>query len=136
MSNPDVFDPVATPLETTVYFATAALLNGCEKTVKVTVVVIAPACDEPFVFFPTGFSPNGDGENDALKMESNIVAEVYWAFFNRWGEKVFETNSLDDAWDGTFNGRPQPAETYGYFLRVRCMDGKESFRKGNVTLLR
>ncbi len=134
--NSGVFNPIAHPLETTTYTVVVTLPVGCEKTGTVTVSVIQPACDEPFVFFPTGFSPNDDGENDALKMESNIIAEVYWVIFNRWGEKVFEANSIEDAWDGTFRGQPQPAETYGYYWRARCTDGKESFKKGNVTLLR
>lgn len=136
LSDVNIFNPTADPLKTTTYIVTATLPNGCAKTGPVTLFVIPPACDEPFVFFPTGFSPNGDGQNDVLKMESNIVAEVYWTVFNRWGEKLFEANSLDDAWDGTFRGQAQPAETYGYYLRVRCTDGEETFKKGNVTLLR
>lgn len=136
LSDLGIFNPKASPLETTTYTVTASLPNGCEKKGTVTVTVVPPACDEPFVFLPTGFSPNGDGQNDVLKMESNIVTEVYWVVFNRWGEKVFEANNLDDSWDGNFNGQPQPAETYGYYLHVRCADGRESFKKGNVTLLR
>jgi gliding motility-associated-like protein len=100
--------------------------------------VIPPPCDEPYVFFPTGFSPNGDGENDALKLESNLdLIEVYWVIYNRWGEKVFEANTLADAWDGTYRGVEQPMETYGYMLRVLCSDGQPALmRQGNVTLLR
>jgi gliding motility-associated-like protein len=136
ISDATIFDPTAGPLETETYFVTVTLANGCEKKGGVTVAVVPPACDDPFVFFPTGFSPNNDGENDALKLESNIVSEVYWVVYNRWGQKVFEANALEDAWDGTFMGQPQPVETYGYYLRVRCLDGKETFKKGNVALLR
>jgi gliding motility-associated-like protein len=136
LSNAEVFNPTAAPLETETYLVGVTMANGCEKTGRVTVVVVPPACDEPFVFFPTGFSPNNDGENDVLKLESNIVSEVYWAVYNRWGQKVFEANTLEDTWDGTFLGQPQPVETYGYYLRVRCLDGIETFKKGNVTLLR
>jgi len=136
LSTTNTPNPLANPLETTTYYVTATLSNGCTKVGQVTVKVVPPPCEEPFVFFPTGFSPNGDGQNDVLKMESNIVTEVYWVVYNRWGEKLFEADSLDDAWDGNYLGKPQPAETYGYYLRVRCADGQESFKKGNVTLLR
>ncbi len=129
-------NPIADPLETTTYYVTATLPNGCTKTGQVTLKVVPPPCEQPYVFFPTGFSPNGDGQNDILKMESNIVTEVYWVVYNRWGEKLFEANNLDDAWDGNYLGKPQPAETYGYYYRVRCTDGQETFKKGNVTLLR
>jgi len=43
---------------------------------------------------------------------------------------------VDDAWDGTYKGKPLPMETYGYYLRVVCPDGQELVKKGNVTLLR
>jgi len=100
------------------------------------VVVLSPICGEPYVFFPTGFSPNGDGENEVLKMEGRFATEVYWMIFNRFGEKVFESDSLELSWDGTYKGVPQPPETYGYYYRIVCADGAVSEKKGNVTLLR
>ncbi len=137
LSNPNIANPVATPISSTQYIVTSTLLSGCEMRDTVTVIVRSILCEEPFVFFPTGFSPNGDGENDVLKLESSImVEELYWAIYNRWGEKLFEANALGDAWDGTFRGQPQPAEAYGYYLRVLCVGGEELVQKGNVTLLR
>lgn len=136
LSDPNISNPVASPEETTTYIVEVLLSSGCRSFDSVTVRVISPECIEPYVFFPTGFSPNGDGENDALRMESQIVDEVYWAIFNRWGEKVFEANSIGESWDGAFRGEPQPAETYGYYYRVRCRNGLTSEQKGNVTLLR
>lgn len=136
LSNPKSLNPVATPTETTTYTAYFTTTNGCVVEREVTIVVRSPFCEEPYVFFPTGFSPNGDGENDELRLESSIAEEAYWVVYNRWGQKVFETNDLNGAWDGTFKGEPQPAETYGYYLRVRCFDGAELVKKGNVTLLR
>lgn len=133
-----IADPLAFPPETSTYTVTALLPNGCRKTGSVTVRVPPPICAEPLIFFPTGFSPNGDGENDVLQMESSLViTKVYWAVYNRWGERIFEADSLDDFWDGMYKGQPQPAETYGFFLRVQCEEGQPEFiKKGNVTLLR
>ncbi len=136
LNNPNVLMPVAEPTLTTTYTAQVTLDGGCVLERQVTVVVLFPTCEEPFVFFPTGFSPNGDGENDQLQLESRFVEEVYWAIYNRWGQKIFETDEPDGAWDGTFKGEPQPAETYGYYLRVRCLGGTVTEKKGNVTLLR
>lgn len=136
LSNPGISDPVASPDVSTDYIVTVPISGTCELRDTVRVVVRAIFCAEPFVFFPTGFSPNGDGENDALQLESNVATEVYWVIFNRWGEKVFEAGALGDSWDGTYQGRPQPAETYGYYLRVRCAGGELFEKKGNVTLLR
>ncbi|MCB0523229.1 MAG: gliding motility-associated C-terminal domain-containing protein [Saprospiraceae bacterium] len=136
LSEINIANPIATPTQTSTYTVTAFLPNGCQKTGEVEVRVVPPPCDQPYVFFPTGFSPNGDGQNDELKLESNIASEVYWVIYNRWGEKLFEANSLEDSWDGTYKGQDQPAETYGYFLHVKCEDGNETSKKGNVTLLR
>lgn len=128
--------PQAWPIETTLYKVLATNNLGCTQTQTVLVVVLPPICDEPYIFFPNAFSPNGDGENDFLKLEGNLTEEVYWAVYNRWGEKVFEANTIDDAWDGRYKGQEQPLETYGYYLRVRCLGGRELKKKGNVTLLR
>lgn len=136
LSDSTILNPLATPPVTTVYTITAPDSNNCPLIGRVTVVVQSPSCAEPYIFFPTGFSPNGDGENDLLQLEGNFIEEAYWAIFNRWGEKVFEALSVDDAWDGSYQGRPQPAETYGYYLRIRCVDGATNLKKGNVTLLR
>ncbi len=136
LSNPNIANPVASPEATTTYIVTSAVSGSCEQRDTVTVVVRAVICDEPYVFFPTGFSPNNDGENDELKLESNVVAEVYWVIYNRWGEKIFEADALGDAWDGSFRGKPQPAESYGYYLRAGCIGGEVFEKKGNVTLLR
>ena len=137
LSNPLIANPVATPAVTTDYEVSVPVGTGnCELRDTVRVVVRSKICDEPFVFFPTGFSPNNDGENDVLKLESTVVTEVYWVVYNRWGEKIFEANEPDDAWDGTFRGKPQPAEAYGYYLRVGCTGGEVFEKKGNVTLLR
>ena len=136
LSDPNIPNPVATPTVTTDYTVVASSTSGCTQEVTVRVVVLAPFCDEPYLFFPTGFSPNGDNENDLLKFESRYVDEVYWMIYNRWGEKVFEAFNLNDTWDGTHNGQAQPAETYGYYYRARCLDGSVKTQKGNVTLIR
>lgn len=136
LSNPKSLTPLASPTETTTYTATILLSSGCVLQRFVTIVVLTPLCKEPFVFLPTGFSPNGDGENDVLKLETRFATEAYWAIYNRWGQKIFETSDLDGAWDGTYKGEPQPVDTYGYYLRVRCPGGTEWVKKGNITLLR
>jgi gliding motility-associated-like protein len=136
LSNPNIANPVATPDTTTLYRVRVPLSSGCILDGTVALVVLTPFCEEPFVFFPNAFSPNSDTENDVLKVESNFIAEVYWVIYNRWGEKVFEADSIDDAWDGTYKGVDQPAETYGYYLRVKCINGTENIKQGNITLIR
>jgi gliding motility-associated-like protein len=136
LSNDQISNPTAIPSESTEYNVKALLSNGCVKTGSIVITVVEPPCAEPYLFFPTGFSPNGDGQNDELKLEGNNTLQVSWFIFNRWGEQVFEAQSLSDSWNGTFRGVPQPAEVYGYYLKVICTNGEEFVRKGNVTLIR
>ncbi len=136
LSNSNSSSAIATPPVTTDYTITITASSGCTQVATVRVLVLDPRCEDPFVFFPTGFSPNDDGENDLLKLESRFVDRVYWVIFNRWGEKLYEATQLDAAWDGTYKGEPQPAETYGFYYRVRCLNGAVTERKGNVTLVR
>ena len=99
-------------------------------------VVFNPLCQEPYVFIPNAFTPNGDNLNDILFVEGNLIEEMYLAIYDRWGELVFESRSPDEGWDGTFRGKELPADSYGFLLEIRCIGGEEYFRKGNITLLR
>ena len=93
-------------------------------------------CEEPYVFVPNAFSPNGDGKNDVLYVRGEVITSVKFEVFDRWGEKVFSTTTLSDGWDGIFRGEPCEPGVYDYYLEVTCMGQKQFFKKGNVTLLR
>ena len=56
------------------------------------------------LFIPNVFSPNGDGANDVLSIYAYGLGEVLWTVYSKWGEKVFESVTLDASWDGTFYG--------------------------------
>ena len=124
------------PEQTTNYMVTIRDENDCEATGMVTVVVEMPFCGPPNIFFPNAFTPNGDGINDVLRVRGNGMMEVFWRVVNRWGEVVFEANSEDDVWDGTFNGQLVDPDVYGFELRVVCFSGEVYETQGNVTVLR
>ena len=128
-------NPVSTPEESIVYTLVVTDQNGCVEERTVTLVVLT-ICEEPFVFIPTGFSPNGDGKNDTFKVIGNNLAEVYLAVYDRWGELIFESYDPSESWDGTYKGKLLPPDAYGFYAKVVCFGGLEFFKKGNVTLLR
>lgn len=132
----DIFNPTATPLETTTYDLTIRDPNGCINRRSVTITVFNPECREPFIFVPNAFTPDGDGLNEILFVRGAAIDEVFFAIYNRWGEKVFESNSKTQGWDGTFKGKMLTPDVYGYYLEVRCFNGETYFKKGNVTLIR
>lgn len=132
----EVSDPQAMPEVTTTYTVTISNEEGCRAENDVTVIVINPDCIEPFVFLPTAFSPNGDGENDMLFVRGNNIESITFAIYNRWGQKVFETNDKNIGWAGTFKNEFLPPGVYGYYLKAKCFNGQDYFKKGNVTLVR
>ena len=90
----------------------------------------------PLVDVPSGFSPNGDGANDIVRVLGYGIETMTFQIYNRWGELVFKTNDLYQGWDGTYKGEPQEMDVYGYLLDVKFFDGSTKLKKGNITLLR
>ncbi len=131
-----IYNPIATPLETTTFTVFANDEAGCRDTANVTVYLKSFLCLEPYIFVPNAFTPDGDGRNDIFYVRGNAIDEMYIAVFNRWGEKVFESNSLENGWDGTYKGKELPPDVFGYYLELKCLNGEEYFKKGNVTLIR
>lgn len=91
------------------------------------------------VFVPDAFTPNGDGRNDKAKIlfKGDFTLEKF-TIFNRFGQKVFETNILNEGWDGKFNGQMQDLGTFNYYIKGICGNGgtKEVEFKGNITLIK
>lgn len=136
LATPHVPNTVVTAITTTDYVVHVIDDAGCEKTDTIHLLVREVICDEPYVFVPNAFTPNGDGKNDVLYVRSDIVLEVNFQIFDRWGEKVFETNNLETGWDGTFRGEPCEPGVYDYYMRVVCFGQIETLKKGNITLIR
>jgi gliding motility-associated-like protein len=109
--------------------------NSCKDSASA-VVAYDNCCK---VFIPDAFTPNGDGRNDKAKIlyKGDFTLEKF-AIFNRFGQKVFETNIITDGWDGKFNGQLQDLGTFNYYIKGICGNGgtKEVEFKGNVTLLK
>ena len=93
--------------------------------------------NEPSVFVPNAWTPNGDGHNDYLfPLMVNITQLKYFRVFNRWGQKVFETNIIGNGWDGNVNGRAQPIDVYTWTLEAIGTGGLNYKASGRTVLLR
>jgi gliding motility-associated-like protein len=91
-------------------------------------------CGEMFV--PTAFSPDGNGENDMECVYGKCVEELYFAIYDRWGEKVFETTDMTQCWDGTYRGRQMNTAVFVFYMKANLTDGTEVVKKGNISLIR
>ncbi len=76
-------------------------------------VRVEEAC-YPTLYFPNAFTPNGDGENDVFSAIGTRVVSFKLSVFNSWGLKIFESNSMDQGWDGTHQREKVPEGQYVY----------------------
>lgn len=91
------------------------------------------------VVFPTGFTPNGDGNNDVflpLGATARYSKDYELHVWNRWGEEVFRSSEWSLGWDGNFKGQMAQTGVYAYLLTYKNVAGESKIVKGNVTLIR
>lgn len=108
--------------------------NDCSTTDS---VYIAKDC---YVDIPNAFIP-GSGDASGYFLPRSIlskgVSQFDMSIYNRWGERIFFTANPDGrGWDGTMNGKDQPAGVYVYQINVTYKTGKSEKYQGNVTLVR
>ena len=129
-------NPIANPSESTTYNLTVTPPNGgCPAVASIRVIVVLPDCAEPYVYVPNAFTPNDDGINDILYVRGP-VKEIYFAIYDRWGQKIFESTDPQTGWDGFVNTVALAPDVYAYYVEAVCVDGKKFFKKGNVSLIR
>lgn len=107
---------------------------GCSDTAYSTIKVVGNC----FIAVPKAFTPNGDGLNEFLYPTNAYKAkDLYFAVFNRNGNKLFETRNWQVKWDGTYKGNPQDPGTYVWFLQYTHIETGERYNlKGTTVLLR
>jgi len=134
LSSATIFNPVATPLISTVYTVTAKGVNGCVNSDTISVKV--DLNENRFFGLPNSFTPNGDGLNDCFGVRYwGQVDKLDFSIYNRFGQKVFFTDNASKCWDGTFKGEPQSAGVFVYIIKAKTVCGNID-KKGTVTLLR
>jgi len=136
ISNPTIQNPTANPVINTTYYVTITDSSGCSNLDSVSVVVREVSCVEPEIFIPNAFTPNGDNNNDKVYVRGNTIKELEFKIFDRWGEKVFETNDPKIGWDGYYKGEIANPAVYVYYVEAVCFNNEKFFKKGNITLIR
>jgi gliding motility-associated-like protein len=137
LDDPTIAAPTAAPEATTDYNVVVTDASGCTIVGNTSITVISPDCIDPFIFVPNAFSPNNDDNNDFFRVRGVNMTELYFVVWDRWGEKVYETEQVNHiGWDGIFKGVASTPDSYAWYARVRCGNGKIWEKKGNVTLLK
>jgi len=88
------------------------------------------------IFIPNIFSPNNDGYNDVLYVRGPGIKNLIFVVYNRWGEKIFESNNVNYGWDGTYKGQALTTGVFTYYVKATGYGGNSIEKKGNVTLVK
>lgn len=107
---------------------------NCQDTINGKIRIVRTC----FIAVPTGFSPNGDQNNDYLQPLNAYKADnLEFKVYNRQGKMVFQTRDWTRKWDGTINGQAQRAGVYVWTLSYINRDTKKYFfEKGSTVLVR
>ena len=88
------------------------------------------------IYLPNAFTPDQDDNNDRFGAVGINVEKYELRIFNRWGELIFESNRIENKWDGRHQGQPVPDGVYVYTLVAKeLVSGKNITKTGTVTLL-
>jgi gliding motility-associated-like protein len=85
---------------------------------------------------PDVFSPNNDNLNDVITVDGIGIESMTFKIYNRYGQKVFESNNQSVGWDGSYKDKPEPEGVYIWILEYKLITGEYTTLKGNLTLLR
>ncbi len=125
---------LVSPLETTTYTCLVTdAFTGCRTVRSITVHIR----HKKHVFFiPDAFSPNADGANDKFYVRGNDIFSVHLAVFDRWGEKIFDSEDKYIGWDGNYRGEKVAMGVYTYVAFIVFGDGFSQSKFGTIALVR
>jgi gliding motility-associated-like protein len=88
------------------------------------------------IHLPEAFTPDANGLNDIFTAKGLFIREYTLTIYSRWGEVVFQSDTLENGWDGTYRNENAPPGKYVYSVRVRDFTGRVYTREGTVQLIR
>lgn len=108
--------------------------GGCADAIT-NCLIIEP---EYTFYIPSGFTPNGDGLNPVFAPQGQNIEEFTMRIFDRWGNMIFKSGSVNEGWDGKVQNKSQVAQqdVYVYNIDVRDNLGKRHKYIGTVTIVK
>ena len=135
---------ISTPDNTITYCVTGMNAQGCIDSICVTVTVLEPPIvpcniNKEGLKIANAFSPNADSNNDEFCLQGWEICSENFSIhiYNRWGEKVFESNNPLFCWDGTLRGQPLDPNVFIYVIEAKFHNQSKKIKKtGNITLIK
>jgi len=90
----------------------------------------------PRIYVPNAIVPGGVNSVFLPVIIYGTETNYSMQIFNRYGEVIFETNSIGTGWDGTYKGDIVQMGAYGYVISFTATNGQVITKKGNVSVIR
>lgn len=130
LGDPTVGNPVAGPTLTTTYILVVTDSTGCTASDTMVLDIV------PSIWFPDGFTPNGDGVNDVWEIDYIwLFPDCEIEIYDRWGILLFRSVGYNTPWDGQYNGKDVPVGTYYYIIKLNDPMFPDVFT-GPLTIMR
>jgi len=86
--------------------------SGCIDSITKEVIII----DRITLYVPSCFTPNGDNRNDYFFVAGQNITDFEFYLYNRWGELIYKSYSMNDKWDGKYKGEIVPEGVYTWVI--------------------
>ncbi len=108
--------------------------SNCEDQ-KRNIIIKVIECQESAIYFPNVFTPDIDRNNNLFDVKGWNIVDFHMLIYNRWGELIYETYSLEDKWDGIYKGKLCQQDVYVYTAFWQDINDKWDTKTGIFTLL-
>jgi gliding motility-associated-like protein len=98
--------------------------------------VVVKGCPDVTLYIPNSFTPNGDGNNEVFGAYGVGVKKFNMVIFNRWGEKIFESFSIENRWNGFYQNSLCQEGVYVYQIYYQGEDLKTKIIYGKISLIK
>jgi len=112
-------------------------INGCSDYITFDMHIYETLA----LYIPNSFTPNDDGLNDLFKAyaSNDQLKDFRMRVFDRFGELVFESEDINEGWNGGFVGSTYfvQNDVYVYHVEVTSTITQEKLEyKGHITIIR
>jgi gliding motility-associated-like protein len=114
-------------------------VNGCASPQQQTTITIAQ-CPQELLYIPNSFTPDGNEFNNTWRpiITSGFDNTEYrMTLYNRWGEIIWESQDINEGWDGTYNNSIVPVGSYVWTVQLKAL--KTDYRQvlsGSLNVLK
>ncbi|MFZ4398400.1 MAG: choice-of-anchor L domain-containing protein [Bacteroidales bacterium] len=111
---------------------TVSNASGCVDSTSIELIVYP----DMKIYIPNAFTPNIPGLNNIFRAYGEGIVEFNMLIYNRWGQLIFTSDTIEDGWDGKLSNEEAPSGIYVYTVFYKDFTGKQYNKTGSLTLLR